>query len=332
MVWKLRGAQSGPVFRGETTGQALVWNEELDGWEAGTPTSPNVYQFATYQDLEDAFPAVGGVHTLDDGGVYQFVGAGFSLGANVIAVTGDGAIVQGQGNTQLSGDATLGLLRLQGVGQTLQNIRVRNTADNASLDRCGVECTGGLATLINCRIEAEGSACGLIVGGTANVVGDGVEFREGNSANVRYVSGDLTLVAPRFTGGSGPAILVDSDAGSSVVVSDAHTIAAKSHGILVDGSLTSILSSNCNWGAPTGAGIARQSGTVGAVSIMGGRVAGDIGVLWASANAPTRGLAIVGVDVASATPFDGFTAASARVNVKACVGAAGLLDETAIVA
>lgn len=331
MVWKLRTAASGPLLRGTANGQALIWNEDLDGWEAGEPATPNVYQFATLADLEAAFPAVGGVHTLDELAVYQFVGAGFDLAGNVIAVTGDGAIVEGQGATELTGESTLGLLRMQGVGQTLQNLRVRNTASDSSLDRCGVDCDGGLITLINCRLEAAGDGVGLVTQGNSNVVALGVEFRQGDLANVRYVAGNLTLVAPRFTGGAGPALMLDSSGGLTVAMSDSQCVANKTHGVLVDGNLVALLLSNCDLGAPLTAGIERTAGTVGACSVVGGHIGGAAGIVWADASIPTRGLMVVGVDISATTPFSGFAADDNRVNVKACVGSAGLLTETAIV-
>ncbi len=75
--------------------------------------------------------------------------------------------------------------------------------------------------------------------------------------------------------------------------------------------------------------VQRVSGTVLQASITACS-SNAAGINWAAANMPTNGLAIVGCNFAAANPFTGFTAASARVNVKACTGAA-LLQETAIV-
>jgi hypothetical protein len=54
-------------------------------------------------------------------------------------------------------------------------------------------------------------------------------------------------------------------------------------------------------------------------------------IRWPAADIPSDGLLIVATAIAAATPWNGFTAASARVNVKACTNSAGLEAETAIV-
>jgi hypothetical protein len=55
------------------------------------------------------------------------------------------------------------------------------------------------------------------------------------------------------------------------------------------------------------------------------------GVTWPAANMPFKALAIVGGAYIGATAFDGFSSGTARVNIKACIQAAGLASETAIV-
>jgi hypothetical protein len=61
------------------------------------------------------------------------------------------------------------------------------------------------------------------------------------------------------------------------------------------------------------------------------RDSGATGIRWPAASAPSDGLTVVGCAYNTAAPFNGFTAASARVNVKACLNNAGLQSETAIV-
>jgi hypothetical protein len=58
---------------------------------------------------------------------------------------------------------------------------------------------------------------------------------------------------------------------------------------------------------------------------------GATGIRWPAASMPSDGLLVVGCSFNVAAPFNGFTPASARVNVKACLNNAGLYTETAIV-
>lgn len=83
---------------------------------------------------------------------------------------------------------------------------------------------------------------------------------------------------------------------------------------------------NCTTGVQYSAGAVR-SALIDAVQIDG-----QTGIDWAAASVPALGMAIVGCEFdCSVADFSGFTAASARVNVKACHNAAGLMSETAIV-
>lgn len=81
-----------------------------------------------------------------------------------------------------------------------------------------------------------------------------------------------------------------------------------------------------------GAFVHRASGTASSVTISGcTTISSTWGVNWPAASIPTQGMLIVGSAFNSVAPLNGFTEASARVNVKACLGSAGLLSETPIV-
>jgi hypothetical protein len=81
--------------------------------------------------------------------------------------------------------------------------------------------------------------------------------------------------------------------------------------------------------------ILHGAGTQNACSVIGCRCESNCvyGIQWASASIPTQGLAVVGCrfNLAIANVFNGFTAASARVNAKANTYSGGLMHETAIV-
>lgn len=330
-MFTLRAAPSGKIIRGTSNGQTVLWNEVSQAWDVGEITSlQNVYQFATLEDLEAAFPVAGGVHTLDESAVYIFVGDGFDLEGRRIDVTGAGAIVEGQGNTQITSSVTLYVLKLMAANQTLQNLRVRNTGSTTSLDRCAVETDQEGINIFGGQFDANGDGVGLVVGGNSQVNVWGTEFIGADLANVRYVAGSLLVDGAQFNGGAGPCVLVDSLAGLDLRVSDCYSVDNKTAFLEVDGSLTHIEMDGNTCGAPTAGAIVYTSGTVGSCSVMGGRMGGAVGIDWAS-NIPTRGLLVVGADILATTPFSGFTAATARVNVKACCGSAGLLAETAIV-
>jgi hypothetical protein len=55
------------------------------------------------------------------------------------------------------------------------------------------------------------------------------------------------------------------------------------------------------------------------------------GISMNVADTPVQGMSVVASSFNTPTPFTSFTAASPRINIKACLGSAGLLSETAIV-
>ncbi len=79
-------------------------------------------------------------------------------------------------------------------------------------------------------------------------------------------------------------------------------------------------------------GIDYNAGTVNRASVIGTSCVNMTEMIrWASASIPTLGLNLVGNTWNIATPLSGFTEASARVNLKACVDSSGQMSETAIV-
>jgi hypothetical protein len=105
-------------------------------------------------------------------------------------------------------------------------------------------------------------------------------------------------------------------------------------GLVITGNFTDILLDGVRVDG-CAQGVFLGAGTVGACSVIGCRCESNCtnAIQWASAFIPTQGLLIVGNrwNLAAGSCFNGFTAASARVNAKANAYSAGLLTETAIV-
>ncbi len=79
-------------------------------------------------------------------------------------------------------------------------------------------------------------------------------------------------------------------------------------------------------------GIDYNAGTVNRASVIGTTCVNMTEMIrWAAASIPTLGLNLVGNTWNIASPLSGFTEASARVNLKACVDSSGQMSETAIV-
>lgn len=92
--------------------------------------------------------------------------------------------------------------------------------------------------------------------------------------------------------------------------------------ILLDGVQTDVnLNAMVRW----------VSGAVDSALICNCNTPANFGIVWPAANIPNQGLAIMGNNFNSAVPFQGFTAASARVNTKGNMGGAGPISETPIV-
>jgi len=77
--------------------------------------------------------------------------------------------------------------------------------------------------------------------------------------------------------------------------------------------------------------IRRASGTQRSVIVRACSVTTPTGIAWDAAGMPTAGMLVAANHFNCATPINGFTSASARVNMKCNTGSAGLLSETAIV-
>jgi len=327
MSFVLRAAPSGKVIRGDASGQTLVYNAVTRSWDVGDTTPMGVYQFASLDDLEAAFPALGGVHLLDEAAVYQFVGAGFDVGANRIEVTGAGAIVEGQGATTIAGQNTFAVLKMNGAQQTVRSINVENTGVDGTLNQCALEVLsscdvwGGRFSVLN-----DGSA--IQCANNAELTLTAVDA-VGTLADVYYTTGELAMVGCRLLGG-GPALVIGGVGGAFVTLDACWCAANKEYGIVIEGGVVRLEVIGTNLGSPQDACILRNSGNVGSCSVVGGYLGGAVGIDWA-ASLPTRGLLLVGADISAATPFVGFDETTARVNVKACSNAGGLAPETPIV-
>lgn len=104
-------------------------------------------------------------------------------------------------------------------------------------------------------------------------------------------------------------------------------------GVQVAGNITRHLQLVGVQGAALSSFLSRTAGTVRQATVQGCSTFSDVavGITWAAASAPTNGLSVVGNTFDTATPLSGFTAASARCNLKANVSAGALMQETAIV-
>jgi hypothetical protein len=328
MGFTLRAAPSGKVIRGTASGQTIVYNAVTTSWDVGDTTPMGVYQFASLDDLEAAFPAQGGVHLLDESAVYQFVGPGFDIGANRIQVSGAGAILEGQGATTIAGQGTFSVIIMAGAQQTVRNLNVENTGPSASAIRCALEVTSS-CDVWGGRFSVLNDASAIVCSGNAELTLTAVDA-VGTLADVRYSSGELTMLGCRLLG-AGPGLQIAGVGGAFVQLAECWCAANKAYGIVIEGSVAKLDVIGCNLGSPVDSCILRNSGTVGSCSVIGGYLGGAVGIDWA-ASIPTRGLLLVGADISAATPFVGFDETTARVNIKACSNAGGLAPETPIVA
>lgn len=107
-------------------------------------------------------------------------------------------------------------------------------------------------------------------------------------------------------------------------------------GIAIDGNLpgglvlVGVTCDELEGGAPN-AFVRYISGTVNRATVNGCNVTGSLATALDFGTIPTNGLLITGNMFNMATPLTGFTAATAGVNLKACLSSAGLMTETAIV-
>lgn len=104
-------------------------------------------------------------------------------------------------------------------------------------------------------------------------------------------------------------------------------------GLFIDGNVTRDLQLIGVRGEDMSSLVEYNSGTVRQATLQGLSTFSDVavGVTWAAASIPTNGLSLVGNNFDTATALSGFTAADARVNLKACTEAGALMTETAIV-
>ena len=339
--YKLRTGNAGQVVRGDQTGQALLWDNTAQSWSPGLVDSSldGVYNFASYEDLEAAFPANAGVHTLDDNGIYNFLSS-FSLDGNRIVVTAQGALLTAAPFTVLESDVDGPTVRVDGAGTTVQGLTVWNNGATASDDRCAIEVTAQDVRLSGVHVLTQGDCPAVLVSNAAaTVLAVGCQIQCGGStptrAGVRVEAGVFRGIGCERVG---PAPLVASigTSVSGIYLDDCFASAsgaASDYFVFLSGvALGELLLSNCRMGENDEAAIQYAAGTVGFAAVVGCTALGVAGIDWAAASIPTRGLVVVGCNLNCTNPFVDFDEADAGVNVKACTGSAGLLSETAIVA
>lgn len=195
--------------------------------------------------------------------------------------------------------------------------------------------TGGTLNLSQTRFNP-GTGIGIDFSGAdvADVFLQGVRVSPSEAAAISWdcPSGHLYAVDTELVCGSAaPCVLVAVGLGLQFV--GGRWSGDGGIGLEVNGNITRHLQVVGVQGAGLSDFVQRTAGTVRQATIQGCSTFSDvaIGVSWASASAPTNGLLLVGNNFDTATPISGFTAASARVNLKACTSAGALMAETAIV-
>jgi hypothetical protein len=338
MVYKLRTGNAGKVVEGNANGQALLWNETLRGWEPGDVTTAGVYVFETYADLEAAFPAVAGVHTLDETAVYEVAG-NLDLDGGRIVISAQGALLVGAPFVQIISDVAAPVIHITGTGTKVQGLLVWNNAATASDDRCAIEVSTPGVQLDNVHCLTAGDCPTLLItNAAATVLAIGCQFQCAASTPARAA---VRVEAGVFRGIGcervGPAPFVASFGLVSGIYLDScfasATGAASDYFAYLSGSvLDEFIATNCRFGENDAAAIGFISSSMGYASVLGCSASGPAGIDWPAANIPVRGLTVVACNFDCTVPFDNFDEADGRVNIKACTGSAGLLSETAIVA
>lgn len=340
MGFRLRSGNAGQVVRGTQDGQALIWSESDQEWEPTLIDSSElgVYTFATYEDLEAAFPALAGVHTLDEAAVYQFTGDGFSMpnGARIL-VTATGAVLDGNAGAVIASAVTDGpVCEFTGARQTVYNVAFSNTDTTASDVRCAVECSAGDQAFYSSTFVVAGDAPAFLLNGAStSVYQSNCRYSSGATtaarACVRIENGTFAANTCREIAGVVPFVNLANQCQSLTLINCTGDSSENRPSFLrIAGTCGEMLLSCCHMGAHSDAAIQYVSGAVGFASVMGCTAYIGGGISWPAANIPSRGLMVLGCNFSGG--FDGFTETDARVNVKACSDNSGLLAETPIVA
>jgi hypothetical protein len=258
--------------------------------------SPWDHVIRTIADLPT--PA-GGFYDLTSGS-WSFA-ASVALGADAIRVpAGVSVLIDGMGwEHEIS--------RAGSPMRVLGTAHVRNANWLASGPEDGIAVAGGIASFTNCRFEMTGGEAAITTSGTSTLrLLDTDIVTNGSCVKVFGTTGYVNILGGDWSG-----------TGDGFVLSGNETRGFLLHSVVIGAGLTN--------------GVNRSAGTARQGIIAGCRFESTNGVTWAAASMPTMGLSIVGNAFDCATPFNGFTAATARVNAKANTGPAGLLSETAIV-
>jgi hypothetical protein len=338
MVYKLRTGNAGKVVEGTANGQALLWNEALRGWEAGDVTTAGVYVFETYADIEAAFPAVAGVHTLDETAVYEVAG-NIDLDGSRIVISAQGALLVGAPFVAIISDVAGPVVHITGTGTKVQGLTIWNNGDTASDDRCALEVSTPNVQLNGTRAITAGNCPTILVtnaAATLLAIGCHVECAGGTTrAGVRVEAGVFRAIGCERVG---PAPFVAAFGASVAGIyldacyASATGAASDNFAYLSGTALQEFIATNCRFGDNDIAAVRYVAGSVGYASIVGCTAEGTAGIDWLAANIPSGGLAVVACQLNCTNPFVNFDEADARVNVKACSGPSALLSETAIVA
>jgi hypothetical protein len=284
--------------------------------------------------LDSVAPPSGNTHTLPSDGTYCFGSFTLTASRQIVVPNGRRVELKGHGtSSQVIGNVGNGAVFVFQANAIvhLHDMKVENTSTTATPR--AIESATTEAYLHDCAI-----LCGS---------GEGVRVTAGRLfASQMRISNCATGVSCR----GGEVFLVNYDCESltnGVSVDAAHggvqwiggRINAFTNGVrfATGSTCQSLVLQGVT--AVSGADFVNHvpgSITVNRATIMGNTLAvTPRAITWTAANIPTGGLAVVGntfnVNSGPPTVFVGFTAASARVNLKANVGPTGLLTETAIV-
>jgi hypothetical protein len=230
------------------------------------------------------------------------------LGANQLRVNaGESVLLDGLGwQNVLTSSAS----PVQSNGGTLEcrNLHCRSTAGHA------ISQNGGALTLLSCRGTSVAATRGAIsISGTHTTELIDCELEHEDAAGYCVFVGGNTGFFKQSGGrwrstpgtGEGMHIAGNSPQGFQLM------------GITTATSFDTVIS--------------YTSGTVRSGIVVGCRFTAVTGISWAAANLPTQGLAVFATAFDAATPFSGFSATSARANLKGNLGPGGLMSETPIV-
>lgn len=108
------------------------YDVDLEGYLPETPEINRSYAFSSAAELEIEFPAVGGVHTLNEYATYTIMGAGFDLGGNSIQLTRGTLKGQLRSLTVLTSDVDGPVLSVTNdPNNRVEGLTVENTGDDS---------------------------------------------------------------------------------------------------------------------------------------------------------------------------------------------------------